>query len=159
MLSDDITETDPDAVVLMLGAWDWQGRRVGSRVLTPPSGEWWKWYEGLIDDAFRRLTRKNAIVYWVGYPGCDGGLQTELERTLNASARRAAWRNPTRAVYLDLHEQVCPDGPLRNLGRLPDGRRVVLLDSTGHFSATGAEYTGRWITEEISNTFGLPVRP
>ncbi|MCZ7534636.1 MAG: hypothetical protein M5T61_00980 [Acidimicrobiia bacterium] len=156
MLTDEIATYDPDAVVLMLGTWDWQGRRVGSRVLTPPSGPWWRWYERIIDDAFRRLTSKGAIVYWVGYAACDGGTQTDFERTLNATARRAAWRNPTRAVYLDLHAEVCPNGPIRNLGRLPDGRRVVLLDQTGHFSETGAEYTGRWITEELAPTFRLP---
>jgi len=157
MLSNEIATYNPDALVLVIGAWDWQGRRVGSRVLTPPSGNWWKWYEHLIDDAFRRLTDRDAIVYWVGYAACDGSPNLLLERTLNASARRAAWRNPTRAVYLDLHAEVCPNGPLKHLGRLPDGRRVVLLDWGGHFTETGSEYVGRWVTKELSETFHLPT--
>ena len=158
MLSRDIADFDPDAVVLMLGAWDWRGRKVGSRVLAPPSSEWWTWYEGLIDDAFRRLSRQDAIVYWVGYAGCGSGTEAAFERTLNATARRAAWRSSTRAVYLDLHAEVCPTGSIRHLEPLPDGRRVVLLDATGHFTNTGAEYTGRWITRELAGTFDLPVR-
>ncbi len=157
MLSDDITEFDPDAVVLMLGAWDWQGRTVGSRVLSPPTGAWWTWYESLADDAFRRLSRRRAITFWVGYPACGDGANVELERALNGAARRAAWRNPTRAVYLDLHADVCPNGRIRHLDPLPDGRRVVLLDATGHFTETGAEYTGRWIAEELGGSFRLPA--
>ncbi|MCZ7526490.1 MAG: hypothetical protein M5U14_09020 [Acidimicrobiia bacterium] len=157
MLSAEVSEFDPDAFVLMVGGWDMGGRYVDGRALYPPLPEWSAWYRSLQDDAFLRLGARGAVVYWVGYPACDGMGSLDTQRDVNLLAAEAAARNPSHAAFLDLHAEVCPGGPIRTDLVLPGGRPVdPLVDATGHFTEAGAEYVGRWITNQLGPLFSLP---
>jgi hypothetical protein len=155
ILSEDVSVDDPDAYLIMVGAWDRVTRVVHGKRLEPDTGEWRAWYRRLQDDAVRRTTAGGAVAYWLGYPACDGAGDVAAELAINDLARAAAVRNATRSAYLDLHAAICPDGPVRTDLRL-HGKPFTMFDATGHFTAKGADWTGRWIAEQLAPTFGFP---
>jgi hypothetical protein len=156
IVSEDVSVDDPDAYLFMVGAWDRVTRVVQGKRLAPDTPEWLAWYRRLQDDAVRRATAGGALVYWLGYPACEGAGDVVTELRINDLARAAAARNPTRAAFLDLHAAICPGGPVR--ADLPlDGKAFTMFDATGHFTAKGAQWTGRWIAQQLAPVFGFPA--
>lgn len=124
---------DPDAVVVLIGAWDVFDREVLGRWLVPGTPEWRTWYDRLLDDAVEILTGRGAHLYWLTFP-CTDTYRDDRVPVVNDAYRALTARWPDRITLVDLHAEVCPGGRYEPSYPVPDGTTALVRDDDGvHF--------------------------
>lgn len=149
-LSRQVEASDPDAVLVFAGGWDLVDRVVGDRTLVPFTPEWRAWYDGLLDDAVRRLSARGAVVYWLALP-CDprpdhDAANRRMDEVFSALAAR--W--PGVVAHVPLDSFLCPGGGFSPTLPGPLGDAVDVWSPTLHLTEPGADLTGAWIVARMA---------
>jgi hypothetical protein len=146
-----VEELDPDAVVAYLGAFDLFPRRVGDRLLVPPSREWRAWYDALLDEAVDLLSARGAVVYMLG-PPCDHRGRDDGAQLLATVFDDLARRRPTAVEHVPLDPLLCPEGVPTDF--VWNGGNLVQVFAN-HFTPEGARLVGDWFVARVAQQWGL----
>lgn len=151
-----VHEKDPDAVVVLIGAWDVFDRQVLGHWLRLGTPEWRAWYDYLLDDAVRILTERNAHLYWLTFP-CTNTYRNERVVFVNDAYRALAARWPDRITLVDLYREVCPHDRYSPTYTTLSGQTVTVRSDDGvHFSLYAAgPALAPWFSSKILPDWGL----
>jgi len=152
---DDVADFQPDVAVLEVGAWELFNRKIDGRWLVFGTGEYDRYFLGLLDDAIDALSSEGATVVLLSTPHFERAdtmsarewTQNETWRTehLNELFEQAAADNPD-AVLLPFGSWLCPEehGCLQDLA----GGEPTREDGV-HFTDEGALTAARWLAPQL----------
>jgi peptidoglycan/LPS O-acetylase OafA/YrhL len=151
----DVEQFDPDVVVLQVGAWEIFNRKIDGEWLGFGSGEYNRYFTGVLEDAIETLSSGGATVVLLSSPHFERSdamsarewTQNETWRTTHINelfAEVAGEREDT--VLLPLAEWLCPDGE-RCVHDLATGA-LVRYDGV-HFTDDGAVAAAQWLGPQL----------
>ncbi len=134
-----IGDTQPDAIIVAIGANDAQGFVDNGKVLAFGSAAWVKVYQQRTAAFLNMLTQNGAHVVWVALPPMKSGAYNEkiaeinrITYTVVSEYPQVSWWNP--APYLGDDK-----GAYRDFATTPDGRITRIRQTDGiHMSDEGA---------------------
>ena len=152
-----LTELDPEAVVVFIGANDAQGIETAAGPVSFRSEAWVTEYRSRVAATMDLLTADGRLVYWVGQPVMRPDGYDDRMRTLTEIYRSEAERHPgvrfveTRLAFAG------PDGGYT--AYLPDaaGHPVLVRRDDGiHLTPAGAERLVALLLDALRQDWALP---
>ena len=154
----ELTDFNPDIVLMVFGAWDSEDRVVGGETLVAGSPEWTDFLSQSLEQKFEMLTAGGAKLMlatfpytrpwvWSTLPNGDELEQSTRSReaALNDIYRKFAAQHPDKVVLVDLNAFASPGGKWSDL--YIDG--VRMSDDGVHFSTGGSTIVARWLAPQI----------
>jgi hypothetical protein len=98
-----VPEVEPDAVVVVLGANEWQRLYTAEGVMEPGSPEWEARYSYLVGQFMELLTYGHTRVYWVSVPIMEDERRSRLARNVNELLEAEAALHPA-VTFVDIYD-------------------------------------------------------
>ncbi|MCU1370238.1 MAG: putative acyltransferase [Ilumatobacteraceae bacterium] len=148
-----LTEVEPDAVLLLMVAPGGVERKVDGRWVTDCNPTYDRWYQGELETAIRVLGQQGARVSLATVAYYDSTIDPDASyrhtACKNESIRAAAEAGDASVV--DLNGWACQDaGDCKRHVTLPDGSEAELRPDGMHFSGPGAVVPSAWIIRQLT---------
>lgn len=155
-----LTESDPEVVVMFLGTWE-SGVLQGITKESVDAPGWQERYERtVLDPWIQLLTSQGASVLWLGNPVVQNPNGNHAFAALNAAF--AGLPNRFASVsYLETNTILNGSAPgYHDIIPLPDGTLVRTRQTDGlHLCAPGAALLGQAVAEDLATRFKATVAP
>ncbi|MGI9603254.1 MAG: SGNH/GDSL hydrolase family protein [Acidimicrobiales bacterium] len=158
-LQEVVASDDPDAVVLFMGANDYQDLEGEDGRLVRGSEEWRVEYARRVAITMDLLIADTRRVFWVAQPPMRDGTLQEGMAIVNDLTRAAADTRP-EVVWIDAYSLFGGDAGFSLAVVSPDGDESRVRSSDGvHLNATGADWLSEELTDEMDRfwAFGPAV--
>ncbi len=152
-----LPEVDPDAVVVVLGANEWQRLYTSEGVMEPGSPEWTARYSYLVGQFMELLVHDDTRVYWVSVPIMQDERRSRLARNINELLEAEAALHPA-VTFVDIYDLLTDENDEYAM-ELPtysgDGMVQVRLEDGIHLTDAGGRRISEVVLAFIAADFGL----
>lgn len=146
-----IVNDEPDAIVIMFGANDWQDFEADGEIHRRGTPGWLAVYRERVATTMDLLDQPATAVFWIGQPAMRSAGLSDGMTALNEIYRSEAATRPW-ITFIDIAPAFAgPDGGYTDD---IDGERVRQDDGI-HFSTAGADRVGRIVWDVVATTFGV----
>jgi hypothetical protein len=155
-----LSQTQPDLVIFLAGAWDGHDVTVNDAVLPYGSPEWEAWYAGELDDFVRLVHAGGARLVWLTAPTYDPASADARDLTpVNAAVHAIPGRWPDVEV-VDADAAVDgPDGAYAEYLPGPAGPDQVRKADGLHFCPAGAVRVAEAVLPSVNRWWSLSPTP
>ena len=155
----EMASLDPDAVVVMFGANDGQGMKVGGQVYPFGTPGWMKIYHKRVGLVMDELLTRGREVYWVGQPIARARYFADNVHTMNSVFQEEALRRP-HVHYVDSWS-LFVNGKGQYSDYLRDGSGAMVLMRTAdgiHLTRAGGDRLAEAVLAQIAADFRFTVK-
>jgi len=158
-LPQDIASSNPEIVVIFLGANDGQGFDVNGEPEAFGSPAWISAYTGRVDQMIQECLHANARLIWVGMPPMqDSALNSEIQQIDSIFQQQTA-RYPG-SFYLSSIPVLAPGGVFTFDATSATGQTEVIRTPDGvHLTSPGAELLSQAVITAIDSHWHLTLKP
>ena len=153
-LEDTIPSTDPDCVLIMIGANDGQNMTVDGKPVQFGSDQWKAEYAQRVARTMDILSADGRRVYWVGLPIARSETYAKKVKVRNKIYRAEADRRDN-VLYVDTWSLFADaDGTYTAYLRDRNGDKKLMRNEDGiHLSVSGAHHLADYIMDIVSSDY------
>jgi len=158
-IASEMASLDPDVAVVMFGANDGQGMKVGGQVYPFGSPGWMKIYHKRVGMVMDELLTRGREVYWVGQPIARARYFMDNVHTMNSVYQEEALRRP-HVHYIDSWPLFANGkGQYSDYLRDDSGAMVLMRAADGiHLTRAGGDRLAKVMLAQIAADFKFKVK-
>ncbi len=155
----EMASLDPDVAVVMFGANDGQGMKVGGQVYPFGTPGWMKIYHKRVGMVMDELLTRGREVYWVGQPIARARYFADNVHTMNSVYQEEALRRP-HMHYIDSWSLFTNGkGQYSDYLRDDSGAMVLMRAADGiHLTRAGGDRLAKAVLAQIAADFKFKVK-
>ena len=158
-ISAEMMSLDPDVAVVMFGANDGQGMKVGGQVYPFGTSGWLKIYHKRVAMVMDELLTRGREVYWVGQPIARARYFTDNVHTMNSVYQEEALRRPHMHYVESWPLFVNSKGQYSDYLRDDSGAMALMRAADGiHLTRAGGDRLAKAVLARIAADFKFKVK-